>query len=289
MKRKPVLAILLSLLLLISAAALADGDIYVGGPLGTKITRLPYTIGTSGAYYLGGNLSYSGGNGITIAADHVTLDLMGFTLAGPGSANSAIYMNGRTNVEIRNGTLTGWQFGIYEAGSGQLHRLINVRASGSQDGIHINSSSATSGGHLIKGCEATSTGSGSAIFVSGRVMVTGCTVNCTNNGIGIYFWDSGMASGNVVSGNSSSNGILINNNGEALLINNQVTGCTTGINCTGPVSAIGNAVNAASGQTGILVDGNDYPTFLDQNTVSGAGTHYSGTAGSYYRYRNNGG
>ena len=71
---KKLFTVILLSLLLSSAAALADGDIYAGGPAGTRITSLPYTISASGAYYLASNLSYGSGDGITIANDHVTLE-----------------------------------------------------------------------------------------------------------------------------------------------------------------------------------------------------------------------
>ena len=119
MARKLWLIALVSLYLLSPAAALADGDIYVGGPYGTKITSLPYTISTPGSYYLGGNLTYAGdSDGITVNADNVTLDLMGFTLAytGTGTTYYGIYMQGRKNVEIRNGTVRGWFTGVDESG-----------------------------------------------------------------------------------------------------------------------------------------------------------------------------
>ena len=57
MHRKLFIGILVVLVLVSPAAALADGDIYVGGPYGTKITSLPYTINAPGAYYLAGNLT----------------------------------------------------------------------------------------------------------------------------------------------------------------------------------------------------------------------------------------
>ena len=98
-----------------------------GPPVGTKITSLPFTISYPGFYFLGGNLTYSGtsGGAITIAADNVTLDLMGFSLTGPGASSSTIgvSMSGRTGVEVRNGTVSGFATGVYEnsLASGSKH------------------------------------------------------------------------------------------------------------------------------------------------------------------------
>ena len=74
------------------------------------ISSVPYTIDTPGSYYLTGNLVADVNvNGITIDADSVTLDLMGFSLIGPESASGyGIYINDRDNIEIRNGTIAGF-------------------------------------------------------------------------------------------------------------------------------------------------------------------------------------
>jgi hypothetical protein len=47
----------------------------------TAITNIPYTISQPGSYYLATNL-VSASSGVTIATNGVTLDLMGFALAG---------------------------------------------------------------------------------------------------------------------------------------------------------------------------------------------------------------
>ena len=126
--------------------------------MGTKITTLPYTISQPGFYYLSGNLTYSSSsNAITVNADNVTLDLMGFRLirgtATSGSPNG-VYISGRKNVEVRNGTLRGFWTAIYEKyETGTNHRVINVRAiygtiSGGS-GIWLQGN-----GHLVKDCNA---------------------------------------------------------------------------------------------------------------------------------------
>ena len=204
MKRKIWLWALVGAVLLSNGAARAQDDFYViaAGPtaVGTKITSLPYTINSPGFYYLTGNLSYSGSsNGITVSSDDVTLDLMGFSLSGPGSSTSsyAIYMNNRKNVEIRNGTVSGWHVDIYEDGSSALrHRVINIRVENATIGIRLNGD-----GHLIKGC----------------------TVG-NFSGLGIEA-DAGSIIGNTVNNNSSSEtGIYILTTDPNLVTQNTVTG-----------------------------------------------------------------
>ncbi|MHC5209246.1 MAG: NosD domain-containing protein [Planctomycetota bacterium] len=83
-----------------SAAGVAPEDAVV-------ITSLPYSIERPGMYVLAGNLAAE--EGITIQASGVTLDLRGFALTGKVDSHDGISMRGnRTDVEIRNGTVTGW-------------------------------------------------------------------------------------------------------------------------------------------------------------------------------------
>ena len=106
---------LMALLIVVLTVTPATADFYViagGGRLGTAITALPYTITSPGLYYLSNNLTSSetSNNAITVNADDVTIDLMGFCLTGPGkgsgtSNNGIMVAATRTNVEIRNGSI----------------------------------------------------------------------------------------------------------------------------------------------------------------------------------------
>ena len=79
---------------------------------GTPISSIPYTITESGSYYLTRNLTAVSGDGITINADFVTLDLMGFALTGPGSGITSNPATTRRNNAIRNGIIRGWAVGV---------------------------------------------------------------------------------------------------------------------------------------------------------------------------------
>src|SRR4051794_32732317 len=72
----------------------------------TPISALPFAITSAGSYYLSGNLTSATG-GITIQANEVTVDLMGFALAG-GNGSGIVVSGNRTNIVIRNGTIRGW-------------------------------------------------------------------------------------------------------------------------------------------------------------------------------------
>jgi len=281
MKRKLLPVIMLGLVLFRAAAALADGDIYTGGPAGLKITSLPYTISAPGAYYLGGNLTYAGtGNAITINGDvnNVTIDLMGFTITGSGSG-TGISMWHSVNVEIRNGTVTGFTYGIYEQGGGRGHRVLNVRAAAVTSAIRLIGNC-----HLVKGCEAITTGTtetfmSDAIFIGDSGTISGCTARfITSTGINM---SRGLISGNVVIGSGSAGtGILAYEKG-SVVEGNEVSGCSTGIYITSGVTVIGNSINAPA-TIGIYLS-DDRTNMLDQNTVVGSGGfhYFNGVSGTF--------
>jgi hypothetical protein len=255
MQRKLWVLALVGAILLSATPVLADGDFYVvaaGGGVGTKISSLPYEIKTPGFYYVTGNLTgtYSW-DGISVKADNVTIDLMGFTLTGNADVSgSGIKVDSRNNVEIRNGTLKGWQNGgIYDsAGGGANYRILNLRTIGSA---------------ILVG------GSG------GNHQVKGCTIS-NNSWYGVAM-SSGTITGNVISNilSEGSAGIMITN---GTVSNNVVKNCLLGIENYGG-NIVGNTVYCNSGQTGIFVQGNDAnsPVLLDRNSAIGAGTHFAGT------------
>jgi hypothetical protein len=76
----------------------------------TPVAALPFTISAAGSYYVTKNLSVKSGDGITIKADGVTLDLNGFSISSTANpaAGTAIFLSGnRRNVAIVNGHVTG--------------------------------------------------------------------------------------------------------------------------------------------------------------------------------------
>lgn len=141
----------------------------------TPISSAPYTISASGSYYLTDNVSVTEGDAITIASDHVTLDLNGFTIsstANPAGGNGIFITAGRKNISIKNGTIAGgvtysggnyggpgFQSGIeyqqYVIEVPENVRLSGVSVSGcSLFGIHLPPK-----GSLVDSCSVTTVGS----------------------------------------------------------------------------------------------------------------------------------
>jgi hypothetical protein len=238
-KRKYWLLLLVCAVLLNISPAMADDGFYVVavGGVGTKITSLPKTITAPGFYYLGGNLTCSEGNGITVSVSDVTIDLMGFRLSGNSSSDGIF--GTENNVEVRNGTLSGWNHAININGVG--NRMINLRARENTHGIYLLGSD-----HLVKGCSAqdnTNTG----ILAYGSTISNNLVSTSSSGTYGIQGY--GIISGNRVSG-----------------------GYTYGIYCNDSSNVIGNIIFSTG--TGITLL--NAASVVDQNTVSGSSTPYAG-------------
>ena len=199
MKKKLFLLACVWAILLFGAAAWAQ-DFYVipvPAGVGTRINSLPYIVTAPGFYYLGGDLT-STGTGITVNADNVTIELMGFSLVGPATGSYVgILLDGRNNVEVRNGTVRGFPGdGIVATLAGHNFRIISIRMeyNGSR-GIHVVGSN-----HLVHNCNSYHNGTGISLSGNG-FMVTNNVVG-SNTSDGIYCTGSGHSLiGNVVTDN----------------------------------------------------------------------------------------
>ena len=244
-KRFLLLALVFSVMVT-TAPALADDDFYVvagGGAVGTKITSLPaagLTISTPGFYFLGCNLTFSGpgSHAINITADDVTLDLMGFSLIGPGGGvgYNGINFTGRTNVEIRNGTVRGFAGAAVQDAdpfkNGNKHRISNVRVTNNFNGVLLYGNN-----HLIKNCSASNNTAYGLYMDSGLI----CDSVANNNNNGVYLGGPGSVLGNTACNNSAHNfwlgvasepnptSILVDRNSAFGLINNYYKAAIGGV------------------------------------------------------------
>ncbi len=199
----------------------------------TPIDIVPVTISTPGSYYLTGNLTVAsaGVTGIAVAADDVTIDLMGFSLIGPGRGagglGTGIAMIGRHNVTIKNGTVREFAFiGIYEtdANNGQGHRVVNVRAMNNFHGIYLKGR-----GHLIKDCTAGGNANFGLYAEEGSTVIGNTAYN--NEDDGISAGNGVMVTHNAAYGNWG--------NGIDPADNNLVMGNTAYLNISGNIDVTG--------------------------------------------------
>jgi hypothetical protein len=128
----------------------------------TPISSLPITISTSGSYYLTQSLSVSSGNGISISASGVTLDLNGFSISSTAASlsGSGVAVNAH-DVTIKNGSILGgvtYNGTSYSTGPGFLNGISSflaynvlvsdVTVSGCGGGIVLQ----PSGGNAVQRC-----------------------------------------------------------------------------------------------------------------------------------------
>jgi parallel beta-helix repeat protein len=184
-----------------------------------------YTITSPGSYYLAGNRTLTANvTGIKVDANNVTIDLMGYTLAGngvPANRCNGIEINydlptnsGRKNVEVRNGTITLFGDSGISAPNIAIKdiRIINIRSvSNKQQGIALysfanrienclageNEDEGICAGRnsILTGCIARDNGD-TGIYVYLGSIVTSC-YSFGNNGLGIYLAGSGTISNSI--------------------------------------------------------------------------------------------
>jgi len=247
------------------------------------ISSVPCEISASGFYYLTEDLTATE-TGITVEANDVTIDLRGQQLIGPGSGdNHGIYMNGCSNVEIRNGTVRSFgSHGIYEASnsSGKEHRLISIQAmSNGGKGIFL-----IGHGHSVKDCTAAGN-SGDGIDADYDSTLTENTAY-ENQGTGIKARWGCTVTGNTADDNQG-NGIYTDSSCTVtgnMASRNQGAGIHTGWGCT----VTGNAANGNQGN-GIYTDSSSTITenAVDDNQRTGIYVESGCTVSSNTAHGNN--
>jgi len=129
-----------------------------------------FTINAQGVHCLMTDVtmaaSFTTGNATEIAANNVVLDLNGHKVgglaAGPGSFARGIHAFQRKNLTIKNGTVRGFEIGIFLADFLPFphggHRVEAVRAEGNTaSGIHVQGQ-----GSVLRGNQVVDTRSSSA-------------------------------------------------------------------------------------------------------------------------------
>jgi parallel beta-helix repeat protein len=237
----------------------------------TVITSLPYTITTQGSYIINQNLK-ANWHGIKVQANNVTIDLNGYSISGNNTSGGyGVYMNGCSNVEIRNGTVRNFGGnGIYEEGdSGNSHRVINVRVMNNKgSGIYLNGNN-----HMVKDCTVSNNGYAGIYALSGS-MISGSTAYGNGNQ-GIVAGPGSMISGNTAYGNGE-NGIYASS-GSTVSGNTAYGNGFSGIEVY-PGSTVKNNTSYSNQHYGISLGG--------YNLVDGNTTYYNNQSGGAYTNMN---
>jgi hypothetical protein len=130
-----------------------------GGVSASDDPGFPVTLSRGGSYVLTGNLTTGGPSAIEITADHVTLDLNGFSVVGPNSGTGiGIDAAARNNVVVKNGTVTAMGGTGVEVGTNSRVegvRSIQNRGRGIRAGDGSVVIGCTASGNLLQGLTLT--------------------------------------------------------------------------------------------------------------------------------------
>jgi parallel beta-helix repeat protein len=262
--------------------------------IGTEIKALPYTVASPGFYYITKNLTSIGG-GITVDSDDVTIDLMGFTIYGPEAGAPGISFTSRSNIEIRNGTIHDFSYGIQGLTDGQSNKVIGVKLiSNSGYGIFMHGNN-----HVVRDCIVISSGAygiymvdagahghivaGNAVYnsyyngitVGAGSMITG-NISNRNREHGITVFGGCTVMNNTVYNNGGM-GIISSNNGSSIINNTVTDNPTANISIGGQHnSLVGNLVTGSA--AGIELGNTE--NFYDQNRAANNTTDFSIIAGN---------
>lgn len=178
-----------------------------GGVTASDAPGFPVTLDASGSYRLTSDLSVGPGRGVEITADHVTLDLNGFSIfctppvgADPdapcpdaGGFNPiGIDATGRLNVAVENGSVRG--IGGFGIRAGNHCRVRNVRLIRNLfAGMELGS------GCTIESVDASENGNAGMTMGTASAVIS--SIAADNGGIGIVVGDGSTVSDSTARGN----------------------------------------------------------------------------------------
>ena len=211
---------------------------------GTAITNVPFTITSSGYFYLTRSFSNSS-TAIFIGSDDVSLDLGGFTLTGDGGVNDhgvrvgLTGNDGQSRVTIRNGTVRNFGSGVFIGQLSSSVQLEDVRAYGCAAGFQL-ASTAASGPRLctVRHCYAVSNTS-AGILIGGPVaglsaenLIVDCVAQGNQTGIQIASTNN-LVIRNLSFGNAGGDYSISPNNRSGAIIAPAVNTVTSTISSPG--------------------------------------------------------
>ncbi len=260
----------------------------------TPISSLPYTISEPGSYYVTGNLS-STEHGIIIQSSGVTVDLMGFSMAGDGGTGDyGIYVAGASTnnpvdkLLVRGGSICDFGNGLRVKFT-ENSRFEQLLVSGSKShGFLLTGNTGRCNGNTVVHCSVSgSTGAG--FYLDGRNgqcngnTIADCSISGNNSyGVWLNGGFSGQCNGNTIancsiSGNNSDGVYLRGDGGQC--IGNTIRENTVSKNVNRGIAlykADGNRVEANHvwGTTGavsygIRTDSDTTGNFILKNTCVG--------------------
>ncbi len=221
------------------------------------VVSAPITLSASGSYYLTTNLSGT----VTISADNVTLDLMGYAIVA--SSGNAISQNGaRKNLLVRNGILSapsgnGVDFSTSMSGANGV--LEDLRVTGC-----ANYGLVVGGGYTVRRCHISGvTLAGIGVYGDSRISdntIVNCGTGIELSGTGAYVAD------NIVKGNTDNYDFSTGNQLNLLLCEIPET-----LDWPCSVKLAGTLSMTNTGVSGITVAANDVTIDMAGHTLIGPG------------------
>jgi hypothetical protein len=224
MHLKPAAAIRLACLLAATLLAREAG----ADPKNLKNCK---TLSAPGSYVLADNLN-AAGDCLVLAADFVTIDLNGFSIAGNGTGSAVKSENDdlRKGIRIFNGTIRSFETGVNFGFTGTQISVERVHViDNSNVGIGVNQQA------IVKDCVLS--GNGDGINVGSRSLVVGNN-SSFNTASGIVVGVGSTIIGNTV-GVNGNNGLVASNSSTVLNNTAQVNG-NFGLFVTCASNVIGN-------------------------------------------------
>jgi len=227
------------------------------------ITNLPYTITTSGSYYVSATLY--GSDGINVSADNVTIDLMGFALSGETTGEGVYTQN--SGIVIRNGIIAGFGTGVLLANANGCRLQNLVCISNRYRGIQVSASDGRCVGNTISDCTV-SANEEAGVYLGASTAGT-CAGNEFNrcvvsDNLSHGFWLNTLFSAGFSVGNRILDSSITANGGSGIRLatssggqsyGHLIAGCTLTQNATNGIhidNASGNRIenNTCQSQTG---------------------------------------
>jgi hypothetical protein len=193
-----------TMLVFVASAGAVDGTIEINQAKVLAAGGFPYVINTTNtSYRLTGSLTVSSttADAIDVKMNHVTIDLNGFAISGPGGSTTGTGINGPNAgaLTVENGSITGFGAGggagVYTGNNGIVR---NVQADANGVGIETGIGSVISG-NTVNGNSADGIGCNGS---GGGCLISGNTID-NNGAYGIGGADATTGyRGNVLNGNS---------------------------------------------------------------------------------------
>ena len=190
-------------LTLAAFAALGTMTCVASAGAATAITECMTLSTFGGAYVLANDLASCGGTCLEVANDRITIDLAGYTIAGPldednrplcGGAGITDNGTERQVTTVKSGTITGFGVGI-DLDASTRNLILNLTSSfNSGGGIFVGARS------LVKGCVIADNG-GNGITIGDFGQIQDCEITGNAGGFGILGGHHMLVKDNIVSGN----------------------------------------------------------------------------------------